>query len=171
MRLSLSLLFVLLSCSPPARSAERSVYPARMPVEAVTLLAELADTASATRVFLPAEVEKQAESIEVPDRSIGGMQSAVVAQVREAAIRGVVDTMGFAERRTLAILPGSDPYEASLLVRRAERARWRPARLASGQAVRQLFEWRFCRSGWADCTDKWWEQVPQERGLPHVSAK
>jgi hypothetical protein len=167
-RSALLLLLAVPSCAP-ATLARGSADAGRRTPEAA-LLTALTDTTSVTRVYLPSEVAKQAESIEEPDRAIGGLTPAVEATLREAAVRGVVDTLGFAERATIAILPGSDPREASLLVRRAERGRWRPARLASGQAVRQLFEWRFCRTNTGTCPQQW-EQVPLDRTLPHISAQ
>ena len=170
-RTALLLLLTVPACSPatPARQAAGSGDS--IAHSSAALIAALADTTSPNRVYLAAEVAKQAESIEEPDVKIGAPEPAAQATVREAAVRGVVDTLGFVERPTLAILPGSDPREASLLVRRAERGRWRPARLASAQAVRQLIEWRLCRTNTGSCVDVHWEQVPTARTVPHVSAR
>ena len=165
-RNTLLLLLAVPSCSPATLA--RGSAPASRSTPESALIAALADTASPTRVYLPSEVAKQAESIEDPDDGVRGLEPAVLSAMRVAAVRGVVDTLGFAERATLTVLPGSDPYEGSLLIRRSAKGRWRPARLATGQAVRQLFEWRFCRLGGATCAH--WEQVPAERGVPHVSA-
>lgn len=161
-------LALVLGCASGSPSRETAATTPLQSVSAAALMEALRDTSPPTRVYLPQEVAKPAEALDEPDMRIGALRTAVEASERLAAIRGVVDTLGEAERATLTVLPGSDPREGSLLLRRATNARWRPARLATGRAVRQLFEWRFCRSGPASCIR--FEPDPIERAVPHVSA-
>jgi hypothetical protein len=124
------------------------------PTGAAALEVALRDTATATRVYLPTEVAQEAADATTLTASAGTLESnalrvhATVAEPSEAygAIRGIIDTSGFVERATLTVVPGSDPLLASALLAEAERFRWRPARLADGRPVRQLFEWNRCRN-------------------------
>ena len=121
-------------------------------VSAARLAAALADTAAGTRVYLPTDVAAPATRIEPAERSPAlPRPSAAEPTEARAGVRGVIDTIGIVERGTLVVLPGSDPREAAILFDEATRARWHPAQLADGRAVRQLFEWRSCRSGAGSC--------------------
>jgi hypothetical protein len=168
-RLAFVAVTLSLACAPARTPLESGERTGRAPASASALLAALADTGRASRVYLPHEVDRPAESLFEPDRRIGALPTAVKATVLVAAVRGVVDTLGFAVRATLTVLPGSDPREGSILLRRAAEGRWRPARLVTGEAVRQLFEWRFCRDGNASCTH--FEQMPMKRDVPRVDAR
>ena len=157
---------MLLACAP--RPTPVSDGPAPIPMSAAALMRTLEDTAAATRVYLPQEVASPAVTVEESDRPLAVLPTSVEPTVRVAALRGIVDTLGFTERATLTILAGSDPREASILEQRALRTRWRPARLANGRAVRQLFEWRYCVTGGNTCA--YVAPEPLERGVPRVFA-
>ena len=167
-RHALLFLPLLLGCASSRPPYETIEEVNRAPRSAAALIEALRDTASATRVYLPQEVARPAESLDEAERQLAVLPSGVEATVRVAAVRGIIDTLGFAERATLTVLPGSDPREGAIILRRATDARWRPARLATGRAVRQLFEWRFCRTGGVTCAD--FAQKPMERGVPRVGA-
>lgn len=157
---------LLLACAP--RPTPVNDGPTPISTSASALMRALEDTALATRVYLPREVASPAVTVEESDRPLAVLPTSVEATVRAAAVRGIVDTLGFTERATLTVLPGSDPREASLLQQRVLRTRWRPARLANGQAVRQLFEWRYCVAGGSTCA--YVAPEPLERGVPRVFA-
>lgn len=157
---------VLLACAPHGTPAADGATP--IPIAAGALMRALDDTVLATRVYLPREVASPAVTVEESDRPLAVLPTSVEPTVRVAALRGIVDTLGFTERATLAILPGSDSREASILQQRALRTRWRPARLANGRAVRQLFEWRYCVTGGNTCA--YVAPEPLERGVPRVFA-
>lgn len=159
---------LLVGCASSRPSRETIDEVNRAPRSAAALLEALRDTASATRVYLPQEVARPAESLEEAERALAVPRARVEATVREAGVRGIIDTLGFAERATLTVMPGSDPREGDIVLRRAMDARWRPARLATGRAVRQLFDWRFCRTGGVTCA--YFAQTPMERGVPRVGA-
>jgi hypothetical protein len=144
----------------------------RVPASGAALLAALSDTATARRVYLPREVAVEARTFEDTSSMRGALATASEPTVRIFGIRGIVDTLGFAERATLTVLPGSDPREAANLMARVLKARWRPARLATGQAVRQVFDWRECRTSAGSCGRV--AMLPPdriERDLPHVDQR
>ena len=157
---------MLVACAPRPTPAGDGTTPTSMSTAA--LMRALDDTARASRVYLPQEVASPAVTVEESDRPLAALSTSVEPTVRVAAVRGIVDTLGFTERATLTVIPGSDPREASILQQRVLRIRWRPARLANGQAVRQLFEWRFCVMGGSTCA--YVAPAPLERGMPRVSA-
>ena len=166
-RRSLLAPLVLLACAPRGHPAGDGTTP--IPIAAAALMQALNDTALATRVYLPREVASPAVTVEDSDRPLAVLPSSVEPTVRVAAVRGIVDTLGFTERATLTSLAGSDPREASILQQRVLRTRWRPAHLASGRAVRQLFEWRFCVAAGNTCA--YVAPEPLERGVPRVFAR
>lgn len=157
---------MLVACAPRPTPAGEGTTPTSMSTAA--LMRALDETAPASRVYLPQEVASPAVTVEESDRPLAVLPTSVEPTVRIAAVRGIVDTRGVTERATLTVLPGSDPREASILQQRVLRTRWRPARLANGQAVRQLFEWRFCVTGGTTCA--YVPPEPLERGIPRVFA-
>lgn len=165
-RYSLLAPLVLIACAPHGTPPGDGATP--IPISTATLMRALDDTALATRVYLAQEVASPAVTVEESDRPLAVLPTSVEPTVRIAAVRGIVDTLGVTERATLTVLPGSDSREASILQQRALRTRWRPARLANGQAVRQLFEWRFCVTGGTTCA--YVPPEPLERGIPRVFA-
>jgi hypothetical protein len=156
----------LLAC---ASGGVQSSQPVEVDVPgpaAATLREALRDSTSRSRVYLPREVAQPAESIEDFEKAFGATHTGVEPTVVLAVVRGIVDTTGAVERRTLTVLPGSDPREGAILFQRAARALWRPARLADGRAVRQLVEWRFCRADGSTCVTR--PQEPMDRTVPRV---
>jgi hypothetical protein len=160
--------FTVLGCTPgtsrlPApSSAEHDGHAAS------ALSAALADTVSATRVYLPSEVAMPATVVSETEGQQAMPRSIVGPSEVLAGIRGVIDAGGAVEFGALEVLPGSDPREAAILVREAKSTRWRPARLADGRAVRQLFEWRICRSGGSTCAH--YVAPPVVRAMSRVDA-
>jgi hypothetical protein len=155
------------ACASGARQSDQPLeVEARESAAATSLREALRDSTSTSRVYLPREVPQPAESIEDFEKAFGATHTGVEPTVVLAVVRGVVDTTGTVERRTLTVLPGSDPREGAILFQRAAKARWRPARLADGRAVRQLVEWRFCRADGSTCVTR--AQEPMDRAVPRV---
>jgi hypothetical protein len=167
MRLTFLCLSLLAACASGGGSSREAVdVDSRASSSATALREVLRDSTSPSRVYLPQQVALPAESIEDFEKAFGATHTGVEPTVVLAVVRGIVDTTGVVERRTLTILPGSDPREGAILFQRAAQARWRPARLADGRAVRQLVEWRFCRDGGTTCA--FHGQKPLDRTVPRV---
>ena len=166
MRLTPFCLLLLASCASGGAARQPGEPVSRPPVAATSLLDALRDSTSPSRVYLPREVARPAESVNDVERAVLGVRAGVEPTVVVAAVRGVVDTSGNVQRSTLTLLPGSDPREGSILMQRAATEQWRPARLADGRAVRQLVEWRVCRAGGSTCTS--YARDSLDRTVPRV---
>jgi hypothetical protein len=142
----------------------------RQPAAVTALVTALRDTVTATRIYLPGEVATPAVVLAGRPAPTAFPPSSVEPTEVVAGIRGVIDTTGVVERASLVVLPGSDGREGDVLWREAVGARWRPARLATGRAVRQLFEWRSCRSGGSTCARRA-EASVIDRTIPSVAPR